>query len=428
MYRYDGINTHGLTSVTWSLPAQFAIGIALRTTSPAQGVAFGFSDAAENWFYVAINEDMAGAFKANYVHVAIACDNTFVDIEFPAAALFDGQVHRLVIQRSAGDVIDCWLDDDHVVEEFDGSALGELDGVSPREMCFGALNNDGGIEQRATVDLGEFWCRSGGIVTPQLVRWIAGGVSPRSFNDGLTHYWPAYGSNSFLTGGQTVTNSGVACDHPIMAITNLTRTAVAYGDPDGPRYEIFIADGAPADPDAVSPTCVVPRAVTAPNLYGTLPSSTTVFKSVYAANATGRSEEGTMCSFPTDANGEPSLVPAVPYDAQAIPLVGGVVKLRWRYTETSPVPGAIANHFDVVIEQLLNPGEAALPLGGAVVVPYSPGEYFETLISLLTSGRRYVLTVSAVSALGATAGPSVGAMVLVDGSPPVVPALTLGAA
>jgi len=429
MYRFDGASTptYALTGDGMELGAEFALGVMLRTTTTRQGALMGFSNDDDNHFKAILNEDASGAFKAGWVHVALLADGVAADVEFDGSMLFDGEAHRLVIRRFASDLLSVMVDDQVVVSDEDvGHLLGKPIAVD-RSFAFGGFFNDNSIDSPLPVDVGEFWLVNYAMPSVWAIKWLLNGLSPRSLDEGFTYYWSGYLTNVAEIGGDVLFNTGVAVDHPIVAVTGETEAAADYGYPLGPRYEIFIGDGAAADPAVDAPVCVVPRAITAPSLYGTHPASTTVFVTVFAANATGRSESGVTFSFPTNSAGEPSLVPAVPYDVVAIPLAGGLVRLRWRYTETSPVPGAIAATFEVLVTQIRNPWEtleAYIP----IVVAYQPGEFFEKTLDVLTAGKRYVLAVRSLSALGATAGSSVGAMVTVDASAPVAPALTLGAA
>lgn len=427
MYRFNGAvfnPTYAHTGVPLSLGEAFVFGATVRTSTAAQRAIMGFSNDNDNWLIVWINRDDKGDSMPGGVYLALCAGGNIVDIVLSAPQLFDGQAHQLAIARYQTDLITVWVDNVAVAEEVDASALSGAAFAVDRPFALGGFYNDSSVESGAAVDIGEFWLINSMPVSWAFRDWLLAGLSAGSIDVGIDYYWPGWHSNDAVIGNDTLINNGQACAHPIIAITGDWQTPEAYGPINGPRYEVFVSDGSPADPAMVAPTCVVPRAYAAPQLYGTLPPSSTAVMSVYAANASGRSE-GSTISFPTDVNGEPSLVPSVPTEVRAVPLTGGLVRLSWRYHETSPIAAALAAEFLIAFTPLDDVVSSPIP----IIVPYEPGEFNEMVLSELATGGRWLITVWSRSALGATAGPSGPAMVTVDNAAPVIgAALTLGAA
>lgn len=417
MYRFDGIYQHALLAAETAIPADYFVGMVLRAPSTQPGSLMG-ATSYDGVSRLCLNLD--AAFDPNPGYITweyVAGDRTCGTCYAPQ--LFDGGLHFLALART-GATFDVFVDGVAQSVSYDENLCADGFGLL-HPMALAAINDFGDVYDQCRADVAELVYGSASVVPDigQFLGWLAGRMSARSWDVSKIFACSFNATTTEEIGGQTwgLVGSPAAIAHPLMYRTT---PSVDHGDPAGPRYELFVGDGQPADSDATAPTLVLPRAVTAPQIYGAWPASTTVFTSVFARNATGRSLAGATCSFPTDAGGLPSQVPAAPTRLEATPRADGYIDLAWQYVETNPALGGIgAASFRVYTR----------PDGGAEsyvdVARAFAGERYTLRVGPLADGL-YAFAVESRSGTGATAGRCAPVMARADATPPTVPTLAMG--
>ena len=421
MYSFDGIYQHALLEAEMAIPGDLFIGMLLRAPTTQPGVLMG-ANSYDGLFRICLNLDASFDPNPGYITWEYSTGDRTCGTCY-APQLFDGDLHYLALVRN-GPTFAVLVDRVEQSVYYDENLCGDTFSLL-HSMGLAAMDDFGDVYDQCRVDVAELVHGAAGDV-PEVGRflgWLAGRMSARSWAvSGIFGYSFNATDDGEIGGyGWGLFGSPPAIAHPLMY--RIPSPQDDFGDPAGPRYELFVGDGQPADPDAASPTLVLPRAVTAPQIYGAWPASTTVFTSVYARNATGRSLAGATCSFPTDANGEPSQVPAAPTRLEATPRAGGYIDLAWEYAETNPALGGIgAASFTVFYRLVGTVDEVLVPITRVFA-----GERYTHRVGPLADGL-YAFEVASNSGTGATAGRCAPVQARADATPPTVPTLAMGVA
>ncbi|MFH1420104.1 MAG: hypothetical protein ABII12_17665 [Planctomycetota bacterium] len=361
MFSFDGINQYALPSQALPPLDDFTIALRILIPTTLTGSILG-AVSADDRIVVTANETLVGR-----TEVYVRGGGAEKVIRFPARSpgLYDGQVHSLVITRSAATVC-AWVDDTYQRSNDFGGLQDETVSLE-LPVAIAASNVDGVLSSFLAVSVAEFavWPY---VLSDDEIAMLANGFSPKFMRIVPLHYWEGFDHRETV-GGAWWTVTGVLLDeHP--TVIQPDGTILSHPNPRRHGgYDVYVKEGVPATPGVDFPTRRVDRTVNGLSLLAAqlgLEPNKSYCTSVVPFNTSGHATERADAWIETDETGDPSAAPTPVFNVRVEVLAGGGARVRWTYDELAGTH--IAEEFLIEIEGV----GGALPDPDDVVVTHHP--------------------------------------------------------